>query len=135
MVSLVLVALAAGGFAVLFRVALVFVLQQTSGNTGVVAAFTFAPAWVRLLAPTVGGLAAGLIALALGKNAAGQGVGDAMEAVVLGRVRLSMRVTLAKSLASFCAIASGGSLGREGPIIQLGAASGKLVVPGAALFA
>jgi CIC family chloride channel protein len=126
-VSLVLVALGAGGFAVLFRVALVFVLQQTSGNTGVVAAFTFAPAWVRLLAPTVGGLAAGLIALALGKNAAGQGVGDAMEAVVLGRVRLSMRVTLAKSLASFCAIASGGSLGREGPIIQLGAASGKLV--------
>lgn len=126
-VALVLVALAAGGFAVLFRVALAFVLQQSSGSPGVVAAFTFAPPWVRLLAPTLGGLVAGLVALALGKEAAGQGVGDAMEAVVLGRVRLSMRVTLAKSFASFCAIASGGSLGREGPIIQLGAASGKLL--------
>jgi CIC family chloride channel protein len=132
-VALLLVALTAGGFAVLFRVALAFVLQHTSGSSGVVAAFTFAPAWARLLAPTAGGLAAGVIALALRKDAAGQGVSDAMEAVVLGRVRLSMRVTVAKSLASFFAIASGGSLGREGPIIQLGAATGKLVGSFAAL--
>lgn len=132
-VALLLVALIAAGFAVLFRAALAFVLQQTTGNSSVVAAFTFAPAWARVLAPTAGGLVAGGIALALRKEAAGQGVSDAMEAVVLGRVRLSMRVTLAKSIASFCAIASGGSLGREGPIIQLGAATGKLVGTFAAL--
>jgi CIC family chloride channel protein len=50
-----------------------------------------------------------------------------MEAVVLGRVRLSMRVTLLKSLASWFAIVFGGSIGREGPLIQFGGASGKLV--------
>ncbi len=50
-----------------------------------------------------------------------------MEAVVLGQVRLSMRVTLLKSAASWLAIAFGGSLGREGPLIQFGGAAGKLV--------
>lgn len=50
-----------------------------------------------------------------------------MEAVVLGRVRLSLRVTLLKSLASWLAIAAGGSLGREGPLIQFGAAVAKWI--------
>jgi CIC family chloride channel protein len=50
-----------------------------------------------------------------------------MEAVVLGRVRLSLRVTLLKSAASWLAIAFGGSIGREGPLIQFGGAVGKLV--------
>jgi len=131
--ALLLVSLIAGAFAIIFRVALAFVMQRASGSASIVAAFSTAPAWVCVLAPTLGGLAAGSIALALRKDAAGQGVSDAMEAVVLGRVRLSMRVTLAKSLASFLAIAAGGSLGREGPIIQLGAATGKLIGTFAAL--
>jgi CIC family chloride channel protein len=38
-----------------------------------------------------------------------------------------MRVTLLKSLASFIAIGSGGSLGREGPLIQFGGAIGNFV--------
>jgi CIC family chloride channel protein len=57
----------------------------------------------------------------------GQGVSNVMEAVVLGKVRLPMRVTLLKSAASWLAIASGGSIGREGPLIQFGGAAGKLV--------
>jgi CIC family chloride channel protein len=47
-----------------------------------------------------------------------------MEAIILGRVRLSMRVTLLKSLGSWFAIATGGSVGREGPLIQFGGAFG-----------
>jgi CIC family chloride channel protein len=47
-----------------------------------------------------------------------------MEAVVLGRIHLPLRITLLKSLASFVAMAGGGSIGREGPLIQFGGAMG-----------
>ncbi|MFK9175224.1 chloride channel protein, partial [Escherichia coli] len=69
----------------------------------------------------------GLLGMLVARAPAGHGVGDVMEAVVLGRVRLSMRVTLLKSAASWLAIATGGSIGREGPLIQFGGAAGKLV--------
>jgi CIC family chloride channel protein len=86
-----------------------------------------APAWLRVLLPAFGGLLSGSIGLIVARSPQGHGVGDVMEAVVLGRVRLSLRITLWKSLASFFAIATGGSLGREGPLIQFGGAAGKVV--------
>lgn len=53
-----------------------------------------------------------------------------MEAVALGNVRLSMRTTLRRVTSSWLAIASGVSIGREGPLIEfggsLGAAMGRL---------
>jgi CIC family chloride channel protein len=60
----------------------------------------------------------------VGVRAQGQGVGDVMEAVVFGRIHLSLRASLLKSLGSFLAIASGGSIGREGPLIQFGGVLG-----------
>src|SRR5689334_6843742 len=42
-----------------------------------------------------------------------------MEAVVLGDGKISTRWTLAKSLSALFTIASGGSIGREGPLVQL----------------
>jgi CIC family chloride channel protein len=123
--GLVLVALAAAGFAIAFRAALSFVLWHFAGVGDVVSAARAAPPWLRLLSPAVGGLLAGLLGILVARAPAGQGVTDVMEAVVLGRVRLSMRVTLIKSLSSWLAIASGGSLGREGPLIQFGGAAGK----------
>jgi chloride channel protein, CIC family len=102
-----------------------FVVHRLGNGSDVVAAARQAPVWLRLLAPAAGGLLAGLLSLLVARAPAGQGVADVMEAVVLGRVRLSMRVTLLKSLSSWLAIASGGSLGREGPLIQFGGALGK----------
>ncbi len=125
--GLVCVALMAAGFAIAFRSALAVVLRSLGGSANVVTVLTSAPVWVRLLLPAFGGLLAGVVALLVAKAPAGHGVGDVMEAVVLGRVRLSMRVTLLKSLASWLAIVSGGSIGREGPLIQFGGASGNLV--------
>lgn len=144
--GVLLVALAAALFAVAFRGAIILVLEHGAGATNVVAAMHALPVWARLLLPAAGGLLAGLIGLLVLRVAspdspdspddagaagprrrAGQGVGDVMEAVVLGRVHLSMRVTLLKSLASWLAIALGGSLGREGPLIQFGGAAGKVV--------
>jgi CIC family chloride channel protein len=119
------VALAAAGFAIAFRAALGFVVHRWGNGPDVVSAARQAPIWLRLLAPAIGGLLAGSLGILVARAPAGQGVADVMEAVVLGRVRLSMRVTLLKSLSSWLAIASGGSLGREGPLIQLGGAAGK----------
>jgi len=124
--GLLAVAVLASGFAIAFRGGLSFFLSLASA-TDVVAAMASAPWALRLVLPAVGGLLAGLIGVVVARAPAGHGVGDVMEAVVLGRVRLSVRVTLLKSLASFLAIACGGSLGREGPLIQFGGASGKLV--------
>lgn len=124
--GVVLVALVAGAFAIAFRSALSFAVQRLGNANDLVTAAKQAPIWLRLIAPAVGGLLAGVIGLFVARAPAGQGVADVMEAVVYGRVRLSMRVTLLKSAASWLAIASGGSLGREGPLIQFGGAAGKL---------
>jgi CIC family chloride channel protein len=121
----VAVALGATLFAIAFRAAFAFVVHHLGNGADVVAAARQAPIWLRVLAPAAGGLLAGLLGLLVARAPAGQGVADVMEAVVLGRVRLSMRVTLLKSLSSWLAITSGGSLGREGPLIQFGGALGQ----------
>ena len=125
--GIVLVAVGAAAFAVAFRALLGAFIHLFGGSSDVVSAAKHAPRWLHVAMPAVGGLVAGLLGLATARSRMGQGVGDVMEAVVLGRVRLSMRVTLLKSLASFSAIATGGSLGREGPLIQFGGAIGSFV--------
>jgi CIC family chloride channel protein len=122
--ALVLVAIAAAGFAIAFRAALAGVLHAVAEADNVVDAMARAPWWWRVLLPTAGALAAGLVSLAVARRPGG-GVSDVMEAVAFGRARLSIRVTAIKSLASWCAIVCGGSLGREGPLIQFGGAAGQ----------
>jgi CIC family chloride channel protein len=125
--GVVLVALGAGLFAIAFRSALGAALRAVADAPDVVSAMRGAPWWVRFLAPAFGGLLAGGLGLFVARAPAGHGVSDVMEAIVLGRVQLSMPVTLLKSLASWVAIVFGGSIGREGPLIQFGGAAGNLV--------
>ncbi|MDI1448497.1 chloride channel protein [Polyangium sp. 6x1] len=125
--GLLAVALVSAAFAVLFRASLAFVLGYAVGEGDVVSAMRGMPAWMRLLLPPAGALLAGVLAALAARVPSGHGVGSVMEAVVLGRVQLSMRVTLLKSLGSWCAIATGGSIGREGPLIQFGGAAGSFV--------
>jgi CIC family chloride channel protein len=125
--AVVIVALVASAFAVTFRTALTLAVEATAGAADVVSAMVRAPVWARVAFPALGGLLAGAIGMLVARKRGGQGVGDVMEAVVLGRVHLPMRVTLLKSAASWVAIATGGSIGREGPLIQFGGAAGKLV--------
>jgi chloride channel protein, CIC family len=81
-----------------------------------------APAWLRVLAPAMGGLAAGLIVRYVSPESGGHGVVEVMEAVH-GRDR-SLRGSVAvwKSAAAGLTIGSGGSAGREGPVVHLGGA-------------
>jgi CIC family chloride channel protein len=125
--ALLFVAVGAAGFAIVFRWLLREAFELTRGSSNVVAMITSLPWWARLLVPALGGLLAGSVALAVSRATRGQGVGDVMEAVALGRGHLSMRTTLLKSLGSWLAIVSGGSIGREGPLIQFGGTLGSTV--------
>jgi CIC family chloride channel protein len=80
------------------------------------------PFYKILLAPAVGGLLVGLLGL-LFKSAKGHGVPDVLKAVILGK-KVPPFVAIIKTISSSITIGSGGSAGREGPIIQIGAALG-----------
>ena len=82
------------------------------------------PFWWKIAAPTVGGLLVGLIVYHFAREAKGHGVPEVMEAVAVNSGRIRPRVVVAKMFASGICIASGGSAGREGPIVQIGSALG-----------
>ena len=73
-----------------------------------------------LIALVVGALLAGPIIYFVASEAKGHGVPEVMAAVALQGGRVRRRVAVAKSVASALCIGSGGSAGREGPIVQIG---------------
>ena len=84
------------------------------------------PVLLRLIVPAVGGLLAGAI-IQFGTRLRGQvTTTDYMEAVVLGDGKIAARRTLLKCLSALFTIASGGSIGREGPLVQLSALAASL---------
>ena len=82
------------------------------------------PWWYRLLIPALGGLVVGPLIYFLAREAKGHGVPEVMDAVTLKGGIIRKRVVAIKSLASAISIAVGGSVGREGPIVQIGSAIG-----------
>lgn len=82
------------------------------------------PAWRVVLAPAVGGLLVGWMGRYLASEVRGHGVPAVMEAVALRGGRIRRRVAVVMSLASGVCIGTGGSVGREGPIVQIGASVG-----------
>ena len=85
------------------------------------------PIWWKVASPAVGGLIVGLIIVRFASEAKGHGVPEVMEAVALRGGRIRPRVVIAKLVASGVCIASGGSVGREGPIVQIGSAIGSSI--------
>ncbi len=85
------------------------------------------PFWWKILAPAVGGLIVGWIIYRFAREAKGHGVPEVMEAVALKGGRIRPRVVIAKMFASGISIGSGGSVGREGPIVQIGSALGSSI--------
>ncbi len=80
------------------------------------------PVYARVLLPAAGGLVGGLIARFFFGDRALSGISHMIEVVSLGRRTVRLRPSLARGASSIAVIASGGSEGREGPIIQIGAA-------------
>lgn len=82
------------------------------------------PPWWKIVAPAAGGAIVGFIVYRFAREAKGHGVPEVMEAVALRGGRIRPRVVLAKLFASGISIGTGGSAGREGPIVQIGSAIG-----------
>ncbi len=82
--------------------------------------------WV-LIVPVIGGLIVGPIIYFLAPEAKGHGVPEVMQAILLRGGNIRPRVAFIKAIASAISIGTGGSVGREGPIIQIGSSIGSMV--------
>ncbi len=80
------------------------------------------PFYKILLIPAIGGLIVGITGLIF-KSAKGHGVPDVIKAIVLNKP-ISPFVAVIKTFSSAVTLGTGGSAGREGPIVQIGAAIG-----------
>ena len=76
--------------------------------------------------PVIGSLLIGLMARFGSEKIKGHGIPEAIEAILYGESRLSLKVAVLKPLSSAISIGSGGPFGAEGPIIMTGGAIGSL---------
>ncbi|UCD58193.1 MAG: chloride channel protein [Candidatus Hydrogenedentota bacterium] len=124
----VLIGILGGCGAVLFRHAIVFFQSVLYGSghdfLGIAAHI---PWHKKLIIPAIGGAIVGPIIYFGAREAKGHGVPEVMEAMALRGGRIRTRVTAVKILASALSIGCGGSVGREGPIVQIGSALGSTV--------
>ena len=81
--------------------------------------------WV-VIVPVVGALIIGLMARYGSEKIRGHGIPEAIEAILLGRSRIQLKVALLKPLSAAISIGTGGPFGAEGPIIMTGGAFGSL---------
>ncbi|MCX6966302.1 MAG: ClcB-like voltage-gated chloride channel protein [Verrucomicrobia bacterium] len=96
-----------------------WILTQNTGS--LVESFTRLSPWQRLLIPALGGALAGVTLYFGNRIKPGRSTTDYMEAIVLGDGVISSRLTLVKCTSALFSIASGASIGREGPLVQLSA--------------
>lgn len=80
-----------------------------------------------VIAPVIGGLIYGPLVARFAPEARGHGVPEVMLAVNRLGGRMRPQVPIVKSLASALCIGSGGSVGREEPIVQIGSALGSVI--------
>ena len=96
-------------------------------NDGLVGVATRLVWWQRLVSPAIGGVVAGLILEYARRQPDFRTGGDYMEAVVLGNGELGVKPSVLRAISATATIASGGAIGREGPMVQLAALAGSLI--------
>lgn len=80
-----------------------------------------------LVAPALGGLLVGLLIHRYSPESRGHGVAEVMESMAVHNARIPAKTAVFKGLTASLSIASGGSVGREGPIVQIGSAVGSAI--------
>jgi CIC family chloride channel protein len=124
----VLVGVAAGFGAVGFRHLINFFQTLAyGGENDLLELVVNLPWYYRVAVPAIGGLIVGPLVYFFAREAKGHGVPEVMEAVALKGGVIRKRVVVVKSLASAISISTGGSVGREGPIVQIGSAIGSVL--------
>ncbi len=118
-----------GGFAAVGITSLINFLSDLSfpGAGNLLENIKNAPWYLKILIPVIGGLIVGPIIYFLAPEAKGHGVPEVMQAILLKGGKIRPRVAIVKAIASSITIGTGGSVGREGPIIQIGSSIGSTI--------
>jgi CIC family chloride channel protein len=126
---LILLAVATGILTGLGSVAFIYLLIALSGfaQEGLARALDILGPANLVLLPALGGLLAGPLIVRLAKEAKGHGVPEVMTALATQGGRIRKRVVMVKVVASGLTIGFGGMAGREGPMVQIGAAIGSVI--------
>ena len=116
----------AGGYgAVGFRYLINFIQSIAYGSSAeLLDVIESIPWYMRIAIPAIGGLIVGPIVYFFAREAKGHGVPEVMYAVALKQGVIRKRIVFIKALVSAVCIGTGGSVGREGPIVQIGSAVG-----------
>lgn len=80
------------------------------------------PLWVRIVIPASGGLIIGLLGLLLKVRMQGHGTAGIVQALALQNGVVSLRKEYPGTATGMLTVACGGSLGREGPMVEFGVA-------------
>jgi len=118
------IGIAAGFAALFFRKGIEALQAWLYGTEDVQYLHSFAsslPWYLILIIPIVGGLLTGLILHNFTKDGVARSVADVIEGAALRDGRVSTKAGVASALASFITLSSGGSTGREGPVVHIAA--------------
>ena len=108
--------------AVVFRLLTSRLTLTLLDATDIVSGAEGLPVALRVFLPAVGGLVGGLLIVWISDERGPSGISQMIEAVSLARRPVRVRPSVGRVLSSIAVISTGGSEGREGPIIQIGAA-------------
>ena len=124
----IIVGIAGGFVSIGFRWLIKFFEKFTLNGTGdTLELLTRLPIYWKILLPAVGGLIVGPLVYFFAREAKGHGVPEVMQAIALKNGVIRPRVVAVKSVASAITLSTGGSVGQEGPIIQIGSALGSTI--------
>ncbi|MCP4822197.1 MAG: chloride channel protein [Shimia sp.] len=119
------IGIAAGFGALAFRKAIQFLQSTLYGTQDLTHLHTFAhslPWFWLLIIPTVGGLAVGIILHNFTPDGRVRSVADVIQGAALYNGRVERKAGIASALASLITLSSGGSTGREGPVVHMAGA-------------
>ncbi len=129
---MIIIAIIIGVFAGYAAVAIRFMIEEFSqlsfqGDGSILENITNTPWYLVILVPALGGLIVGPLIYFFAPEAKGHGVPEVMQAILMKHGKIRPRVAAVKALASAITIGTGGSVGREGPIIQIGSSIGSTI--------
>ncbi len=119
-----LIGIAAGLAAVLFRYGILLLQTKIYGVEDVTKLHSFAanlPWYWVLTIPMIGGVAVGIILHHFTSDGRVRSVADVIEGAALNEGRVEKKAGVASALSSMITLGTGGSTGREGPVVHIAA--------------
>ena len=124
----IIIGVVAGFSAIGIRALIKFFSQISFPGSGDLLQNIIATPWyLIIIIPVIGGLIVGPLIYYFAPEAKGHGVPEVMQAILLKGGKIRGRVAVVKAVASAITIGTGGSVGREGPIIQIGSSLGSVI--------